>query len=73
MNIQTLETVSEQLYGKSSAISLNQEKGVWVARCWDRRGIVLQSLEAKTKQAAISGLVRRLKLLDAASTPDNEE
>ena len=60
--LEDVERLTEQVYGKGSAVSVDQVAGRWVIRCWDRKGIQKDSSVAPLpKQEALFKMRRLLQ------------
>lgn len=57
-----VEILTDEVYGKGSAVSVDRETGGWVVRCWDRKGTERLSTGLPlAKHDALSTMKRRLQ------------
>lgn len=60
--LNVIETLTEQVYGKASAVSVDQEGRGWVVRCWDAKGMEKDRTPVpERKSAALATMKRRLQ------------
>lgn len=61
--LERVERLTEQVYGKGSAVSVDREDGGWVIRCWDQKGLQKETTgsgKPLPKQAALAKMRRQL-------------
>ncbi len=59
--LEYVEKLTDQVYGRGSAVSLNREMGRWHIRCWGKDGLLKGETDAPRKVEALRAMRAKLQ------------